>query len=69
MQHFLLSSPEKMDKRMWSFVIDKADRWIREIGFSFYIDMVDLPFEEKSKDTMSHNFWILQIFHPVCRIE
>lgn len=54
---------------MWSFVIDKADRRIREIGFSFYIDMVDLPFEEKSKDTMSYNFWILQIFHPVCRIE
>ncbi len=54
---------------MWSFVIDKADRRIREIGFSFCIDMVDLPFEEKSKDTMSHNFWILQIFHPVCRIE
>lgn len=65
----MLSFPEKMDKRMWSFVIDKADRRIREIGFSFCIDMVDLPFEEKSKDTMSHNFWILQIFHPVCRIE
>lgn len=49
MQHFLLSSPEKMDKRMWSFVIDKADRRIREIGFSFYIDMVDLRLKKKAK--------------------